>query len=178
MLRTVTERPSLWEAILPEELRRLPAELARIDELLDDPAFFTPFVAFFDPRMGRPSTPMETYVRMMFLKFREPGNPGPARHQPHLLKAGPSSDCAPALAWQRSISEPAFRHRTNGHHWPPLSQPATAGSAVPSRPSGGANIAMSELSPKWTLPGRKAARLPPSGDDGALCGGWRHERPC
>jgi transposase, IS5 family len=24
----------------------------------------------FDPRMGRPSTPMETYVRLMFLKFR------------------------------------------------------------------------------------------------------------
>ena len=67
MLRTVAEQPSLWEAILPEELRRLPAELARIDELLDDPVFFAPFVSFFDPRMGRPSTPMETYLRLMFL---------------------------------------------------------------------------------------------------------------
>jgi hypothetical protein len=36
-------------------------ELARGDALLDDPAFFTPFVPFFDPRMGRPSTPMEIY---------------------------------------------------------------------------------------------------------------------
>jgi IS5 family transposase len=54
MLRTVAEQLSLWEAILPDELRRLPAELARIDELLDDPAFFTPFVPFFDPRIGRP----------------------------------------------------------------------------------------------------------------------------
>jgi transposase, IS5 family len=70
MLRTVAEQPSLWEAILPDELRRLPAELARIDELLDDPVFFTPFVPFFDPRIGRPSTPMETYLRLMFLKFR------------------------------------------------------------------------------------------------------------
>ena len=41
-----------------------------MDALLDDPAFFTPFVPFFDPRMGRPSTPMETYLRLMFLKFR------------------------------------------------------------------------------------------------------------
>jgi IS5 family transposase len=29
-----------------------------------------PFVPFFDPRIGRPSTPLETYLRMMFLKFR------------------------------------------------------------------------------------------------------------
>ncbi len=38
--------------------------------MLDDPAFFAPFVPYFDPRMGRPSTPMETYLRLMFLKFR------------------------------------------------------------------------------------------------------------
>ena len=49
MLRTVADQPSLWEAILPEELRRLPAELARVDVLLDDPVFFAPFVPFFDP---------------------------------------------------------------------------------------------------------------------------------
>jgi transposase, IS5 family len=70
MLRTVADQPTLWEAILPDELRRLPVELARVDALLDDPAFFAPFVRFFDPRMGRPSTPMETYLRLMFLKFR------------------------------------------------------------------------------------------------------------
>src|SRR5262245_6448795 len=56
--------------MLPEELLRLPEELARVDALLDDPAFFAPFVRFFDLRMGRPSTPMETYLRLMFLKFR------------------------------------------------------------------------------------------------------------
>src|SRR5215210_9519204 len=70
MLRTVGDQPTLWEAILPEELRRLPAELARVDALLDDPVFFPPFTPFFDPRIGRPSTPMETYLRLMFLKFR------------------------------------------------------------------------------------------------------------
>ena len=41
-----------------------------MDALLDDPVFFAPFVPFFDPRLGRPSTPMEVYLRLMFLKFR------------------------------------------------------------------------------------------------------------
>ena len=70
MFRTVGDQCSLWESLLPEEVRRLPEELARVDTLLDDPAFFAPFVRFFDLRMGRPSTPMETYLRLMFLKFR------------------------------------------------------------------------------------------------------------
>jgi len=61
---------SAWEAALPAEVVRLSEELARVDALLDDPAFFAPFAPFFDPRLGRPSTPMETYLRLMFLKFR------------------------------------------------------------------------------------------------------------
>ena len=70
MFRTVGDQVSLWEAVLPAELLKLPDELARVDALLDDPVFFAPFVPFFDPRIGRPSTPMETYLRLMFLKFR------------------------------------------------------------------------------------------------------------
>ena len=70
MLRTRAPEASLWEAVLPEEVLRLSEELARVDALLDDPVFFAPFVPFFDPRVGRPSTPMEVYLRLMFLKFR------------------------------------------------------------------------------------------------------------
>jgi IS5 family transposase len=70
VLRTVNDQLSLWDAILPAELLVLPDELSRVDVLLDDPAFFTPFAPYFDPRIGRPSVPMETYLRMMFLKFR------------------------------------------------------------------------------------------------------------
>ena len=70
MLRTRAPEVSLWEAVLPDQVLRLPEELARVDALLDDPVFFAPFVPFFDPRVGRPSTPMEVYLRMMFLKFR------------------------------------------------------------------------------------------------------------
>ena len=41
-----------------------------MDALLDDPAFFAPFAPYFDPVIGRPSTPVECYLRLMFLKFR------------------------------------------------------------------------------------------------------------
>lgn len=70
MFRTVADQVSLWEAVLPAELLRLPDELARVDALLDDEVFFGPFEPFFDPRLGRPSTPMEVYLRLMFLKSR------------------------------------------------------------------------------------------------------------
>ena len=71
VLRTFNDRPAtLWESVLPEECRRLPAELEAVDALLDDERFFAPYRAFFDPVLGRPSIPIETYLRMMFLKFR------------------------------------------------------------------------------------------------------------
>jgi transposase, IS5 family len=70
VFRTVNDQPTLWDAILPSELLVLPTELARVDALLDDAVFFAPFVAYFDARIGRPSIPMETYLRLMFLKFR------------------------------------------------------------------------------------------------------------
>jgi len=70
MLRTRNVQQSLWESVLPEVCLRLPAQLARIDAWLDDERFFAPFKAHFDPRLGRPSVPMETYLRLMFLKHR------------------------------------------------------------------------------------------------------------
>jgi transposase, IS5 family len=70
MLRTTNLQHSLWEAILPEVCLGLPAELARVDQLLDDPVFLAPLTGHFDPRIGRPSVPLDTYLRMMFLKSR------------------------------------------------------------------------------------------------------------
>ena len=70
MLGTVSYQPTLWDAILPSELLVLLAELSREDALLDDPVFFAPLAAHFDARIGRPSTTMETSLRLMFLKFR------------------------------------------------------------------------------------------------------------
>ena len=70
MLRTTNPTRTLWEAILPPGFEDLPAELARVDALFDDPVFFEPYRAHFSARMGRPSTPIETYLRLMFLKSR------------------------------------------------------------------------------------------------------------
>jgi transposase, IS5 family len=67
MLRTRNDQPTLWDAIIPPELPEL---LAKVDRLLDDERLFTPFVAHFHPSKGRPSIPMETYLRLMFLKYR------------------------------------------------------------------------------------------------------------
>jgi transposase, IS5 family len=39
--------------LLPEDVLRLPDELARVDGLLDDPAFFAPFARYFDALIGR-----------------------------------------------------------------------------------------------------------------------------
>ena len=50
MLRAVADQ--LWEALLPEELRRLPLELARVDALLDDPVFFARVRAVLRPADG------------------------------------------------------------------------------------------------------------------------------
>ena len=90
MLRTVNEQPTLWDSILPAELLVLPVELGRVDALLDDPVFFAPFATYFDARIGRPSIPMETYLRIMFLKFR--------------YRLGYESLCrevADSISWQR-----------------------------------------------------------------------------
>jgi transposase, IS5 family len=70
VLRTVNAQRTLWESILPEACLGLPAELESIDRLLDDQAFFEPYREFFHSSIGRPSIPIETYLRLMFLKFR------------------------------------------------------------------------------------------------------------
>jgi IS5 family transposase len=61
---------TIWDTILPPELLKLNDELAKIDTLLDDQSFMAPFIAKFDTRIGRPTIPVETYLRLMYLKFR------------------------------------------------------------------------------------------------------------
>lgn len=70
----------LWDELLPEELRRLPEDLAAIDELLGGPALLAPIAAHWDREAarrgrsarghGRPTIPMQTYVRLMVVKHR------------------------------------------------------------------------------------------------------------
>ena len=70
MLRTLAPQQSLWASVLPEVARGLPPALAEIDIYLEDPALLEPFKAHFSLTEGRPSVPMETYVRLMVLKYR------------------------------------------------------------------------------------------------------------
>lgn len=70
MLRERAVGESLWEAVLPEELRELPPELRKIDEILDDDRFLAPFRVRLTARIGRPTIPIESYLRLMYLKHR------------------------------------------------------------------------------------------------------------
>jgi hypothetical protein len=70
VLRESDPQPSLWEALLPEELKRLPAELAQVDAFLDDERFIAPWRALFSARLGRPSVPVDTLLRLLYLKQR------------------------------------------------------------------------------------------------------------
>ncbi|TML32934.1 MAG: ISNCY family transposase [Actinobacteria bacterium] len=70
MLRERAVGESLWEAVLPAELRELPAELGKVDAILDDDRFLAPFRSRLTARSGRPTIPIETYLRLMYLKHR------------------------------------------------------------------------------------------------------------
>jgi len=70
VLRERSVGESLWEAVLPAELRELPAELAKVDAILDDDRFLAPFRSRLTARTGRPTTAIETYLRLMYLKHR------------------------------------------------------------------------------------------------------------
>ena len=72
MLVTRNLQPSLWDSVLPEGVRRLSPLLEQVDRWLDDEAFFAPFRVHFSVLFGRPSIPMEVYLRMMFLKYPIP----------------------------------------------------------------------------------------------------------
>jgi IS5 family transposase len=70
MLRLRDGQLVLWDALLPAQAKLLSAELAEIDALLDDERFLVPFVARFACTIGRPTVPIETYLRLMYLKHR------------------------------------------------------------------------------------------------------------
>ena len=70
MLRERIVQPDYWECILPESARMMSRELTRVNELLDDDCFMKPFRKAFPSHLGRPTMPIATYLRIMFLKFR------------------------------------------------------------------------------------------------------------
>jgi transposase, IS5 family len=64
---------SLWDEVLPGEVRELPEDLAALDVLLRDAALTQPIAAHWRGEAichGRPTIPMEVYVRLMVVKQR------------------------------------------------------------------------------------------------------------
>ena len=70
MLQRKKYQPDFWDSIIPQEALELNEELSTIDGILDDERFFMPYLEKFSKNMGRPSTPISVYLRMMYLKFR------------------------------------------------------------------------------------------------------------
>jgi transposase, IS5 family len=74
MLRLVGPQVEcLFDLALPVEVPELPADLAAIDALLIDRALLEPVAAAWDARaleFGRPSVPIDRYVRLMVIKTR------------------------------------------------------------------------------------------------------------
>lgn len=64
---------SLFDVALPVEVRELPADLAALDVLLDDPGLLAPVEEAWDVaarEVGRPTIPIERLVRLMVIKQR------------------------------------------------------------------------------------------------------------
>jgi transposase, IS5 family len=64
---------SLWDEVLPVEVRELPDDLARLDRVLSDSLLLFPIAQAWqdDARSrGRPSVAMQTFVRLMVVKQR------------------------------------------------------------------------------------------------------------
>jgi transposase, IS5 family len=70
VLRETDPQATIWELLLPEEAKRLPAELTQVDAYLDDERFVAPWRTLFDRRLGRPSVPVDTLLRLLYLKHR------------------------------------------------------------------------------------------------------------
>jgi len=62
------EQLDLLDGLLPRACAELPEPLAKLDTWLDDDRFFEPFLARYHARLGRPSIPAETYLRMAALQ--------------------------------------------------------------------------------------------------------------
>jgi IS5 family transposase len=64
---------SLWDEVLPVEIRELPDDLARLDRVLSDAVLLFPIAQAWEQsarERGRPSIAMSTFVRLMVIKQR------------------------------------------------------------------------------------------------------------
>jgi hypothetical protein len=62
LLRVITPPLTTWDALLPDQAKRLPDELAQVDTYLDDERFITHWHAHFLHQAGRPSVPVRAQL--------------------------------------------------------------------------------------------------------------------
>src|SRR5262245_7264606 len=73
LLLSAGQVESLWDEVLPVEVRELPEDLACSDGVLADPALLGPIAEVWDPTArvcGRPTIAMASFVRLMVVKQR------------------------------------------------------------------------------------------------------------
>ena len=74
MLTLVGEQvESLWYEVLPVEVKELPGDLERLDDVLSDPLLLFPIAQAWEQsalERGRPSIAMSSFVRLMVIKQR------------------------------------------------------------------------------------------------------------
>jgi hypothetical protein len=68
MLKIDNQQISFTDYLIPEELTTLDDDLSMIDEYLNDDRIVQPFIEHFHKKHGRPSTPLQVYLRMMYIK--------------------------------------------------------------------------------------------------------------
>jgi IS5 family transposase len=68
MLRLTSPQPDFFDLLLPAQARVLGPQLQAVDTILDDERFLAPFRARFRATCGRYTIPMETYLRLLYLK--------------------------------------------------------------------------------------------------------------
>jgi DNA polymerase III psi subunit len=157
---------SLWDEVLPGEVRELPEDLAALDVLLRDARLMQPIAARWRGEAiahGPPRIPMEVYVRLMIVKQRTGwgyetlvGEVLDSLHLRHfcLIALG---ERVPHESTVRKLTARADRARQGAHRWPPTTQLQTNPKAtrqIPHRSRG------QNQSPQAQL---RAAPLPPEG---------------
>lgn len=70
MLRLKNDQMDLWESIFPKESFPVNEELEAVDHILSDEQFFEPYIKKYNEVMGRPTVPVDTYHRMMYINYR------------------------------------------------------------------------------------------------------------
>ncbi len=65
-----SQQLSFGDGFINPSLFTLEDELRQVDQLLNDRTLLKPFEDVFDTTLGRPGTPVEIYLHMLYLKFR------------------------------------------------------------------------------------------------------------